>query len=86
MSADDDAGKRADELECEAAEMRRRSEQLGNEIGDVRNDWQRKRAAADVPGAVPPEPEGSQSPDDAPATEAPSQEGEPLEESPSESG
>jgi len=86
MSADDEAGKRADELEREADQMRRRSEQLGNEIGEVRDDWQRKRAAADVPGAVPPEPEDSQSSDDAPATEGPSQEGGPLEESPSEPG
>jgi hypothetical protein len=92
-AADDTAGKRADELEREAGDMQRRSERLEHEIGDVRGDWQRKRSASDVPGAVPPEPDEPERagdeperPGDEPATEAPSERAEPREESPSEPG
>jgi hypothetical protein len=48
-------GRLADELERDAAELERRSEELHGEVTDVRQDWQRKRADAGVPGAPPEE-------------------------------
>ena len=40
--------KREDELD----EMAERSKQLGDEISDAREDWERKKADSSVPGAV----------------------------------
>ena len=53
------------EYEREADDMERRSEQLGEQISDVREDWERKQLDDSVPGAVgkpkeelpPPEPD-----------------------------
>jgi predicted nucleic acid-binding Zn-ribbon protein len=43
---------RADELEHEADEMEERADRLEDEIGDVRQDWERKKADSRVPGAA----------------------------------
>jgi hypothetical protein len=53
--------KLADRLDQEAQEMDRRNEQLGDQAAQVREDWERKRADPNVPGAPSPEessPEG----------------------------
>jgi hypothetical protein len=42
---------KADRLEEEASELERDSEQLGEEIGETRDDWERKKADDQVPGA-----------------------------------
>lgn len=55
----------ADRHEAEAEDMARRSERLGEQISDVREDWERKQLDDSVPGAVgkpkeelpPPEPD-----------------------------
>ncbi len=55
----------ADELEREADDMERRSAQVGDDIADEREDWERKQTDASVPGATgepreelpPPEPD-----------------------------
>jgi hypothetical protein len=49
----------ADELEDEADKLKERTENLGDELQDVRQDWERKRADESVPGAVPPDSEDS---------------------------
>jgi hypothetical protein len=54
--------KLADQMEQEGDAMEQRSADLGNEISDVRDDWQRKRADEGVPGAPPPE-ESDESPE-----------------------
>jgi hypothetical protein len=38
-------------VERELDDMERRSERLGDQIDDVRDDWQRKQADEHVPGA-----------------------------------
>jgi predicted nucleic acid-binding Zn-ribbon protein len=43
---------RADELEREAEDMQARADRLEDEIGDVREDWERKKADSRVPGAA----------------------------------
>jgi hypothetical protein len=43
-----------DELEGQANELQEKSTGLEQEIGDVKQDWERKRADEGVPGAVPP--------------------------------
>ena len=43
------------EYEREADEMQERSDRLGEEIADVREDWERKKADDSVPGAQNPE-------------------------------
>jgi hypothetical protein len=43
------------EYEREADEMEARSEQLGDEIAEAREDWERKKADDSVPGAQNPE-------------------------------
>ena len=45
--------KRADELEQEADDLEARSEQLGDEISDAREDWEAKKADDSVPGTPP---------------------------------
>jgi hypothetical protein len=41
------------EYEQTADELEERSKKLGEEITDVREDWERKRADPNVPGASP---------------------------------
>ena len=41
------------EYEREADEMQERSDRLGEEIADVREDWERKKADDSVPGTPP---------------------------------
>jgi hypothetical protein len=43
----------ARELEREADEMEERSDKLEDDIGDARQDWERKKADPGVPGAPP---------------------------------
>lgn len=43
---------RADRLQDDAAELEERSKRLGDEISDVREDWERNQADDSVPGAV----------------------------------
>lgn len=50
-----DPDKLADELEEEADELEERSKKLEDETEDVAQDWERKRADDNVPGAPPPE-------------------------------
>jgi hypothetical protein len=56
---DAEPGKLASELEHEAAEMEQRSEDLDDEIGKTRRDWEAKRRDPSEAGAAPP-PEGEQ--------------------------
>jgi hypothetical protein len=53
-SEQEDPGALADEMEQEADRLEDRSKQLGEEVDDVRKDWERKRSDAGVPGANPP--------------------------------
>jgi hypothetical protein len=43
------------EYERQADELEERSERLGDEIAEVREDWERKKADDSVPGAQNPE-------------------------------
>ena len=43
----------ADQLEAEADKLQQHSDQLGDEVKDAHEDWERKRADAGVPGAPP---------------------------------
>jgi hypothetical protein len=54
---------RAQDLERELEDMEEHSERLEDEIGDAREDWQRKQADSGVPGAVGEPDEGEQSPE-----------------------
>jgi hypothetical protein len=42
----------ADRLEHEADDMEQRSERLGEQIGDTREDWERKQRDGGLPGAT----------------------------------
>ena len=53
MSEREQYGKLADELEGRADTLAEKSQSLGDDIADVREDWKRKRADAAVPGATP---------------------------------
>jgi hypothetical protein len=53
MSEREQYGELADEHDGQVDKLAERNEQLGGEIADVREDWQRKRADAGVPGATP---------------------------------
>jgi predicted nucleic acid-binding Zn-ribbon protein len=44
--------RQADELERELDDMGERSEKLDDQIGDVRDDWERKKKDSSVPGAA----------------------------------
>jgi hypothetical protein len=44
---------RRPEPEREVEEMEERSERLGQDIDDAREDWERKKADESVPGAPP---------------------------------
>lgn len=50
-----DPGALADEMEEEADRLEDRSKELGEEVGEVRKDWERKRSDQSVPGANPPD-------------------------------
>ena len=51
----EDPGALADDMEEEADRLKDRSEELGQDIDDVRKDWERKRSDQGVPGANPPD-------------------------------
>ena len=53
MSEREQYGELADELEDRVDTLADHSRSLGEEITDVRKDWERKRADAGVPGAIP---------------------------------
>jgi predicted nucleic acid-binding Zn-ribbon protein len=44
--------RRADELDREAADMQQRADRLEAELDDAREDWERKKRDASVPGAA----------------------------------
>jgi hypothetical protein len=50
----EDPGALADEMEAEADRLEARSKELGENVDDVRKDWERKRSDQGVPGANPP--------------------------------
>jgi hypothetical protein len=50
---DEDPGRLADQREREADQLARRSDKLKDDVAEVRQDWQQKRASEGVPGAVP---------------------------------
>jgi hypothetical protein len=54
MTPDENHKKLADELDEQVDKLAHESERLADEIKDVRDDWQAKRADPAVPGAVPP--------------------------------
>jgi hypothetical protein len=54
-SEENDLEKTAARFEREADDLQRRSEDVGEHIETTRQEWQRKRSDASVPGAVPPE-------------------------------
>jgi predicted nucleic acid-binding Zn-ribbon protein len=60
---------RAEELERELEDMEERSEELDDEIDEAREDWERKKADPQVPGAAG-DPESAQS-DDQPEADYP---------------
>ena len=51
----EDPGALADEMEQEAQRLERRSQELGDDVGEARTDWDRKRSDPGVPGANPPD-------------------------------
>ncbi len=53
MSEREDYEGLADELGDHADRLEQQSERLEDEIGDVREDWERKRSDPGVPGAPP---------------------------------
>jgi hypothetical protein len=55
VSEERDPTKLADEMDKQAQDMEKRSDELQGEVDDVRQDWQQKQSAADVPGANPPD-------------------------------
>jgi hypothetical protein len=55
VSHERDPTKLADELDKQADDMQRRSDEFGSDVENVRHDWQQKQSAADVPGANPPD-------------------------------
>ena len=50
---EEDPGRLADQREREADELARRSDKLKDDVAEVQQDWQQKRASEGVPGAVP---------------------------------
>jgi len=46
---------RADDLEAEADQLEKRNEQLGEEISDLKENWEAMRRDESVPGAPAPE-------------------------------
>ena len=43
---------KVDEAESEFADLQQRSEKLGDEIDETRDDWEGKKADPSVPGAL----------------------------------
>jgi hypothetical protein len=60
----------ADRLEQQGDEMQQRGEELEGQIGDVREEFERKQQSEDVPGALEPDAvtEGERPPPEADAT------------------
>jgi chaperonin cofactor prefoldin len=48
-----DLRRRTEELERRSDDLERRSDELGRKTEEVRQDWRRKRADSNVPGAAP---------------------------------
>jgi hypothetical protein len=73
MSEQEQYGELADELEARADTLAEHGQALDADIADVREDWQRKRADAAVPGATPdwddPEEDDDEDEDDGAADE-----------------
>lgn len=53
----EDPERLADELEQGADDMERRRDELQSNVRETRQDWERKRADPNVPGAIAPEPD-----------------------------
>lgn len=53
MSEREDYDRLADELDERADRLADHSQRLGEDIGEVRDDWERKRGDDAVPGAPP---------------------------------
>ena len=49
----EDHNERADSLEHEAEKLEHESERVGDHIDEARKDWEAKKDASDVPGAMP---------------------------------
>ena len=54
-AGDRDDRQLADKLESESDRMDRRTSELEDQVGKVRDDWERKRRDDSVPGAEPPD-------------------------------
>lgn len=70
----------ADQFECEADRLEQHSKELADKVGEVRQDWERKRRDQGVPGAPPPagpeeaSEEGNRASTDREADDAPAEE------------
>ena len=53
-SEHEDPGAHADEMDAEADRLEDRVKELGEDVDNVRKDWERKRSDQGVPGANPP--------------------------------
>jgi hypothetical protein len=88
VSEERDPTKLADEMDKQADEMQERAEEFGGDVANVRQDWQQKQGAADVPGANPADLGADDSDeevdDDESAEEEASREGSPAPEAPPE--
>ena len=49
----EDHNEQADSLEREAEKLEHESERVGDDIEETRKDWEAKKDASDVPGAMP---------------------------------
>jgi hypothetical protein len=78
-----DPEKLANALEEEAETMQRRTERVGDELAQIRQDWESKRSDPNVPGAPGP-PEGSGDASASEASESPGPEAPPPEAHPAE--
>lgn len=47
----EEARQQADELEGKADELDERKDEFGEQVEDLKQDWEQKQQAADVPGA-----------------------------------
>jgi hypothetical protein len=54
---DDKVQAAAEEMEAELTDMEQRSEEVGEDIEETRQEWERKRDDSNVPGAEPRESE-----------------------------
>lgn len=59
---DQDHEQIADRLEDQSAALERHVRELGDEIDAAKDDWERKRADPQVPGAPAPEEDGEREP------------------------